>query len=307
MIKLKRIISLLLSIFIIVVICLNSDVLIDRIKDITSVHPKLVIKPGNDFVKDDKYNLVSQVDEYIPYNYIDLKNIFYSVLNQGWEEFTFYCPPEYTDCLNDVANLSYNEVLLSDINNYVHPYNSYSTIKTLYDDTGEVTIIVNHLYSKSEIDMIDNEINDIMKSNITADMSDYSKIKVLHDYIINNTKYDVKRANENDTTYDSARILGVLYDHYSICSGYTDLMAVMLDKLDIPNFKVASDTHIWNAVKLDDKWYHLDLTWDDPVTASGKDVLDDTYFLITDLELTELDKGVKDHLFDKNIYSEFMN
>lgn len=303
MIKLKNILSFLLSLVVIVMIILNFDIIVDKLKDIVYVRPELVINPSNDYTKKYDFNYVKQVDEYIPYNYKDLENIFFSVLNQGWDEFTFYCPKEYEECLNDVAKLSYDEVLLSDINNYVHPYNSYSTIRTLYDDTGEITIKIKHLYSDSEIKKIDNDIDLIMNNLIDDKMDDNEKIKVLHDYIINNTKYDVLRANEGTSSYDSSRILGVLYDHYSICSGYTDIMAVMLYKLGIPNFKVASETHVWNAVYLNGEWLHLDLTWDDPVSTSGKDILDHTYFLINN-DILESLEDTKEHTYNKNVYLE---
>ncbi len=305
MIKLKNIISLVVTFLVIILVVLKFDAITDKLREIIYVQPDLIIEPGNNYVKNDKYMLINQVDEYIPYNYDDLKNIFYSVLNQGWDEFTFYCPTSYLECLDDVEKLSYDEILLSDINNFVHPYNSYSTIKTLYDDLGEVTIKVKHLYSKEEIKKIDKDIDIIIENNIHEHMSEKEKIKALHDYIINNTKYDIKRANDGTSEYDSARILGVLYDHYSICSGYADIMAVILEKLDIPNFKIASATHVWNAVYLDGKWLHLDLTWDDPVSSSGKDILDYTYFLIDNNTLKLIDEKGNEHTFDINVYSEF--
>ena len=97
-------------------------------------------------------------------------------------------------------------------------------------------------------------------------------------------------------------------------------MALFLEKLGIKNFKVATkfiseDTegHIWNAVFLENKWLHLDLTWDDPVDTSKnenerKDYLEYNYFLITTKELEKVDKEgevvIKDHLFSPRIYPE---
>ena len=306
MIKIKNFMFFLISILVILMIVINFDTLSSRFKDILRIHPELVIKPGNEYQKDDSFLFVKQVDSYTPYNYEELKNIFYSVLNQGWNEFTFYCPVEYQECLNDVADISYDKLLLSNINNFVHPYNSYTSIKTLFDETGEITIKVTHLYSNEEIDRIDKDIDLLIENVIKDSMSDKEKILALHDYIINNTKYDVERANSetNSSEYDSARILGVLYDHYAICSGYADLMAVILEKLNIPNYKISSETHVWNALYLDNEWWHLDLTWDDPISTSGKDILDHSYFLIDSKTLRELDAGIKDHIYDKDIYME---
>lgn len=304
MIKIKRFISLLLTVIIIFVIAINKDTILNRLDDIFN-EKEIIINPGNGYQKKNDFLVLQQSNNYVPYSYDDLVDIFYSVLNQGWTEFTFYCPVEYNDCLSDISKISHDEVLLSEINNYVHPYNSYSTIKTLYDDAGEVTVIVTYLYTEDEINRIDAEINNILSKKITEDMDDRKKIKVLHDYIINNTKYDKVREETNDSKYDSSRMTGLLFEHYSVCSGYTDVMAVMLEKLGINNFRIASQNHIWNAVYIDDAWKHLDLTWDDPVSVNGKDVLDHSYFLIDTKALMKLDKDEKEHIFDTEFYLEF--
>ncbi len=305
MIKVKEVISFFVSFIVIVVMVLNYELIWEKISDLLRATPRIVIKPGNDYVKDDKYLFLKQVDEYVPYNKKDLINIIYSVLNQGWNEFTFYCPVEYDDCIKDIDEISHDKVLLSNINNYVHPYNSYYTIKTLYDDSGRIIIEVDRQYKDYEIKKIDKDIDEILDELIDDSMDDVEKIKVLHDYIIKNTKYDKVREEFNDSEYDSARINGVLYDNYAICSGYTDIMAVMLFKLNIPNYKISSDEHIWNAVLIDGEWLHLDLTWDDPVTTSGKDILDHSFFLIDTDELENLDKLKSQHIFDTDIYLEF--
>ena len=76
----------------------------------------------------------------------------------------------------------------------------------------------------------------------------------------------------------------------------------MLIVLNIPNYKISSENHIWNLVNVDNNWYHLDLTWDDPVTSNGTDVLEYDYFLITTTELEELESD--QHNFDIKIYKE---
>ena len=127
------------------------------------------------------------------------------------------------------------------------------------------------------------------------------KIRVIHDYIIDNTEYDkLKNDNINDTTYKSQTAYGALIQGYATCNGYSDAMAIFLDKLNVINYKISNDEHIWNLVYLDGKWYHLDLTWDDPISEIN--VNRDTYFLITSDKLLELNDGT--HEFDKNIYSE---
>ena len=303
----KNLISFLVSIIIVIVIILNMDVIIDAFKNIDLFKRKIIVPEANHWDKEYDFLYFKETDSFIPNNYEELVSIFYTTLDKGWKEFTFYCGDEYTNCLNDVATLSYDQKFLSEMNNFVHPYNSYSTIKTLYDTTGEITIKIDKIYSDEEIITIDKDIDELMNKCLKDNMSTRDKIKKMHDIIIKNTKYDQERADNNSSPYDSARIQGILYQNYGICSAYTDLMAVILSKLEIPNFKISSDEHVWNALYIDNKWYHLDLTWDDPISTSGRDVLLYDYFIITDNTLTKLDKNNNkiEHIYNKNIYLEF--
>ena len=127
------------------------------------------------------------------------------------------------------------------------------------------------------------------------------KIRVIHDYIIDHTEYDkLKYDNKQDNTYKSNTAYGVLIQGYGTCNGYADAMAIFLNKLNIINYKISNDDHIWNLVYLDGKWYHLDLTWDDPI--SDISVSRDTYFLIDTKTLEKINDGT--HKFDKAIYKE---
>ena len=57
-----------------------------------------------------------------------------------------------------------------------------------------------------------------------------------------------------------------------------------MDMLGIENGTVSGEAgdeqHIWNTVKLDDQWYHVDVTWDDPI-GSSFEYTDHSYFNIT--------------------------
>ena len=72
--------------------------------------------------------------------------------------------------------------------------------------------------------------------------------------------------------------------------------------MNIPNYRISSDTHIWNFVYLDNKWSHLDLTWDDP-SIDGKDIRLEDFFLISSSELEKKDQE-NQHNYPKEIYIE---
>lgn len=270
----------------------------------------------NEYTKKDEFMYVKNVDDFTPYSYQDLKNIVYTIINNGWESFTFYCPSEYTDCVIDIQTLSVDEVTLTHINNFVHPYNSFTKLATSILDTGEITLTVYPVYTDEQIDRIDTEVTRLIGMMVKDDATEYDNIKAIHDYIVNNTKYDTK-ANEGTSEYASSTAYGTLFEHYATCNGYTDTMAIFLSKLGVTNYKIATTEedlgngnvgHIWNAVYINNKWVHLDLTWDDPVSDDGKDYLYHKYFLVNTEELKKADSGdveILEHNFRDNVYLEF--
>ena len=249
------------------------------------------------------FETVKDVDEFNINNKQDLINLYYSILNRGVSDFDFYCPKEYENCIEDVISLTNDQTLLSGINGYVHPFNSFDTIETTYDSLKRVNLKIIKTYTDVEMDKINNKVKEIV-TDVVKDEKDPKKIiKLIHDHIINNSKYDKERADNNVIKYSSNTAYGVLIEGYGICSGYADAMAIFLDYYNIPNFKVSSDNHVWNAVYLDGKWQHLDLTWDDPITSSGEDIVIDDFFLIDFKTLLELDKT--EHTIDLDFYKEF--
>ena len=265
----------------------------------TKQEPSTLIK--NEYYRNYNFKFVSNTDNFFPNNKQDILNIYYTIINSGMDEFTFYCKDEYETCLDDVKNIAYNKTILSSINDYVHPFNSFSNIETSYDKLGKIIIKVSHNYDDEMIVLLNYKVNEIIKNNITSNMSDKTKIRKIHDYIINNSKYDRNRSDKNIFDYKSNNAYGVLLEGYGICSGYTDSMMLFLEKLGIESYKVSSDNHVWNKVLINNKWYNLDLTWDDPISSDGKDLLLHDFFLISDEDMLKLDKT--EHTYDKSVYS----
>ena len=262
----------------------------------------VTLKESNDYTRDYDFNFVKRTDDFTPSEYQDLLNIYYTVLNSGVEEFSFYCPDEYSSCIDDVDSLANNQKVLSTINNFVHPFNSFRHLETSYDDYGKVTLKIEHIYSNSDIKLIEAKVKEVESEIWNNSMSNEDKIKEAHNYIINNSKYDSDRSDNNIVRYKSDTAYGTLLEGYSLCGGYTDAMELFLEDMGVKSYKISSENHVWNAVNLDNAWYHLDLTWDDPITTDGSDILEYNFFLITTSELNELEN--EQHNYDKNVYSE---
>jgi len=260
----------------------------------------------NDYYKDDNFNYVDDYTESGIKNRNDLINSIYYAINSGTDYIERYIDSDYTNYINDINTLTaYNgaefKKVISTLNNFVHPYNSSNNVKISYGGDYKIGITINRAYTKDEINEINNKVDKILNENVNNNMPPKEKIRAIHDYIIDHTEYDkLKYENKNDDTYKSNTAYGVLIEGYGTCNGYADAMEIFLDKMNVINYKISNEEHIWNLVYLDGKWYHLDLTWDDPI--SDININRDTYFLISTKTLEKINDGT--HTFDKKIYSE---
>lgn len=288
-----------LSIALITIIHFYPEKVNDLIENVFDKKEYIIAKP-NDYFLDGNYNYIENYTDDVA-NKKELINYIYYVINTGSEYADGECKKEYTECINDLKNIADDEDTLTIINNFVHPYNSFKTISFTYTSKGKFSLSIEHVYSKEEISEINYVVDNQIKKLITDNISAKDKIKIVHDYVINNTKYDsLKSENINDDTYKSNTAYGVLIQGYGICSGYSDTIAIFLNKLNIPNYKISNDSHIWNLVYINGVWRHLDATWDDPISEFNEKR--DTYFLIDYDELTKLKDDT--HAFDKEIYKE---
>ena len=260
----------------------------------------------NDYYLEDNFEYVNNYTDTGIKNKKELIDFIYYAINSGSNYIERYIDKDYTSYSSDIASLTNNDGkefknIMSILNNFVHPYNSSNNIKLTYGGNYKIGITINKAYTDKEIEEINKVVDKVIDEKITNSMPTREKIKTIHDYIIDNTEYDkLKYNNRNDNTYKSNTAYGVLIEGYGTCNGYADAMAIFLDKLNIINYKISNDEHIWNLVYLDGKWYHLDLTWDDPISETN--VNRDTYFLITTETLEKINDGT--HNFDKKINSE---
>ena len=251
----------------------------------------------NNYFIEDNFDYVNNYEKVEIHSKQEIIDSIYYLINSGVGYSKRYCAKEYEKCYDDMLSVSEDANALSILNNYVHPFNSFKSIIFNFDnDVIEITI--DHTYSESDKKTINTKVDEIINTVITDNMAVREQIKAIHDYIIDNTEYDtLKSENIEDKTYQSNTAYGVLIEKFGICSGYSDTMKIFLDKLNIINYKISNDQHIWNLVYLDENWYHLDLTWDDPI--SDINITRDNYFLIN----TDTLEKLNDELHYFNYYT----
>ena len=298
----KLIVYLFLVLIIVLAIIYRDDITNYLTNNIVKQEKQEEIK-YNDYSKKKDYAYVAITNDLKINNKDEIRNIFYTILDSGEDEFNIFCDSDYKTCTKDVESFFDDKNNLSDINNFVHPYNSFKNIKISVTNYGKITLNITHIYNDDEISIINDQIDKFINENINNNMSTEEKIKAFHDYIVNNTKFDTEIENSQDrlnsTSYNA---YGLLINHKAICGGYSDTMAIYLDKLNVPNYRISTNEHVWNLVNLDNKWLHLDVTWDDPVVSDGTDMLMYDYYLIDTNTL--LSKDTTQHNFNKEIYIE---
>lgn len=266
---------------------------------IEKINPyEVVIPESNPYRRTYVYKTFNEVTSFEPKNIEDIKDIYYTVLNNGWDNFTFYCKKDYPTCSEDVRKVANDKEFISLINNYVSPYNSFKSYNTTITGDKNINLEIIKQYSDEEIDLVNKKLDEILLDlKINKDKLSITDIKNLHHYLIYYVTYDDKY-KEGDVSA-SNKASGALLNGKSICSGYSDSFALMMDRLNIPNFKISNDEHIWNIVKINNLWSHIDVTWDDD--EKYKDNRSNFFLLSTD-ELLKIDPS--EHEFNKTFYKE---
>ena len=290
----KNIIKIAICILIVIVIYIYKDSITSFISDEIIYKGSNKVLNYNEYYINNDYMYVQNIDSNSVSDRQEVLNMIYSIINSGDNSFSFKC--NYTGCVDDVKKIISSNEIVSSINNFVHPYNSFSNITFDVSEIGKVTIMPTKIYTDEEINAVNKYISDFINSYINDNMSNYDKVKVFHDYIIENTIYDDSGNKDSFTAYS------LITTGKSICSGYSDIIAIYLNTLGIKNYKITSLNHVWNLVYLDGKWLHVDATWDDPVASDGNQYLLDNFLLIDTTKLLELD--TVEHTFDRNIYME---
>ena len=145
----------------------------------------------------------------------------------------------------------------------------------------------------------DKRVNQVIKSVIRKDMTRYEKIKAVHNWMIRNVKYDYYRLMQGYIPQVSHTAKGALVKKIAVCDGYAHAFQMIMKKLKIPcRFVVGSSGgvgHAWNMVKLGGKWYHVDVTFDDPIIndSNANTTPYYTYFLKSSSVMTKSHNWVK--------------
>lgn len=173
------------------------------------------------------------------------------------------------------------------------------------ESSGKVTeIIPQYKYTAEQTVQMRQDLENVtdnILSQLTDEMTQTDKVRYFHDYIIGHCEYDrevigstseqIEYIMEN-SDYDNA--YGVLVKGTGVCEGYARTFRYLCERtgIDCELISGIADNvqHMWNMVNIDGSWYHIDLTWDDPIVNNDPEDCNNIrydYFNLNDEQISQ--------------------
>lgn len=134
---------------------------------------------------------------------------------------------------------------------------------------------------KDTFDATANTVISTAKNQIT----DYDKLRYIHDWIVNRTDYML-----NGPVYKSEADGPIIYGQ-ALCEGYSKAFMYLAQSLGYDCVCVVGEAnggpHMWNMVKVNGSWYHIDVTFDDPIMSDGSRTLTHDFFLLGTADISK--------------------
>lgn len=156
-----------------------------------------------------------------------------------------------------------------------------------YPSTGYMqSFTISYGRTQAQVGIIQKKFDATVKDVVNAaknQLTDYGKLKYIHDWIVNNTDYSL-----TGPAYKSEADGAVVYGK-ALCEGYSKAFMYMAQELGFDCICVVGwangTAHMWNMVNLDGMWYHVDVTFDDPIVSGGGNMLSHEYFLLSTYDI----------------------
>jgi len=163
-------------------------------------------------------------------------------------------------------------------------------------------IILTGVHSKPQVGKmnIDLEIkaNQIISSLKATSNDEYSLLINLYDFLQKNIRYDKNEMQANSKGISISPVshtaYGAIINRTAVCDGFSSAFVLLAQKLNyectlaIGHSAYSSTSftdHAWNIIKIRDRFYHMDITWDTrKYNEFGEHSYD--YFALNDEEIT---------------------
>ncbi len=251
----------------------------------------LLLVSLNAFIETDYAIRLSMINKKVPeyrlgkFYYNDLtyrEQILYNNVSKAVEtcaEYTEILPYHYT-AAEFKGVMKY---LLADNPEYFYINDSSAE---LLSNRHKTRIKLNYIHMPEEIEFMKTELNMVLNAAqlaVSEITDEFSREVALHDYLIRNCVFNKADSDDNDiyNTAYGALVLGKAYSN-----GYALALKLLFDKGEIFNFVVYGTVdykpHMWNMVYIDQKFYHVDASWNDADLDFEPNLMFHGYFNLSD-------------------------
>lgn len=143
-----------------------------------------------------------------------------------------------------IVNFSFTSTVDTNNNRYLEDITVYSPVAA-----GEI---------KNTTSSYSNALATLTMTFSPNNMTQAEKVLLVHDRLISTGDY----GDIDNFLHHTAQ--SILLEKKGVCESYAYCFNHAMARLGIDSLLLHSAEHAWNAVRLDNKWYYVDATWDDP-------------------------------------------
>lgn len=161
------------------------------------------------------------------------------------------------------GNGEYTIQVLEHVNGNKYRQVGKETVSLHLQDQRELFLQSTHMINWNNDMFAINKAKELTKNALT----DEEKLKVIHNYVVNNVKYDYNKASTVQAGYLPS-IDCIVGSKSGICYDYAVLTGAMLRSVGVPTKLIMGynvhniEYHAWNEVLINGKWKVIDTTYD---------------------------------------------
>jgi hypothetical protein len=143
-------------------------------------------------------------------------------------------------------------------NAYSYGYNNTDTVVQLYS-------AVSQSQCNTMIQQLNQKVSAVIQA-MPAGLSELNREIYLADYLMKHCVYNTAAAADS-SLWKAFTSYGALVEGNVVCEGYSRSMQLLSSYAGLACVLVTGQSdgvnHMWNVIRIDGNWYHLDNTWDD--------------------------------------------
>jgi len=269
--------------------------------NINSVDSDNNIQPTESFVSNYYYNqlddtaktiysqLKQEKNKFISGNHsVEYGTQFNTLLNSdgGQDKLTQSFQDAWDAFMYDNVDLFYIDTTKVSINIQYESLGGIRTYKVSIGPRNNGSYFLDTFKTQEEVEIAKAYMEDIRRQMTEQIATDgiYRKLGKVHNWLIETITY-------GGNTKDQHTIYGALANNKAVCEGYARAFKYLMDASGIPcilvsgtgtNSRGEEESHAWNYVQINENWYAVDVTWDDPILVNGGELTQELkykYFL----------------------------